>query len=57
VLPGKNVAFIQYKSILNAEFAKEAMFGQTLESSEVHLPERCENFKDGLGGAMDLCAE
>jgi hypothetical protein len=35
ILEDKGVAFIQYKSILNAEFAKEAMQGQTLESAEV----------------------
>ncbi|KAI8901596.1 hypothetical protein BC833DRAFT_113324 [Globomyces pollinis-pini] len=35
VLPGKGVVFIQYTHINNAEFAKEAMEGQTLESSEI----------------------
>ncbi|KAI9028635.1 hypothetical protein DFJ74DRAFT_603650, partial [Hyaloraphidium curvatum] len=31
VLTGKAVAFIRYKSRLNAEFAREAMVGQTLD--------------------------
>lgn len=35
ILQQKGVAFIQYRNILNAEFAKEAMHGQTLESSEI----------------------
>ncbi|KAJ3255981.1 Pre-mRNA-splicing factor [Boothiomyces macroporosus] len=35
VLQMKGVAFVQYKSILNAEFAMEAMRSQTLESSEI----------------------
>ena len=35
VLQAKGVAFIQYENLLNAEFAKEAMHGQNLESSEI----------------------
>jgi hypothetical protein len=35
VLPEKGVAFVMYKSILNAEFAKEAMKEQTLETDDV----------------------
>jgi hypothetical protein len=35
VLAEKGVAFVQYKSILNAEFAKEAMQNQKLETDEV----------------------
>ncbi|KAJ3301195.1 Pre-mRNA-splicing factor [Kappamyces sp. JEL0829] len=34
VLTEKGVAFVQYKSILNAEFAKEAMQDQRLESED-----------------------
>jgi hypothetical protein len=36
-LPEKGVAFVQYKSILNAEFAKEAMQNQVLESDDVNF--------------------
>jgi hypothetical protein len=35
VLTGKGVAFVTYKNLMNAEFAKEAMQGQTLESAEM----------------------
>lgn len=35
MLPEKGVAFVQYKSILNAEFAKAAMEDQKLESDDV----------------------
>jgi hypothetical protein len=35
VLPRKYVAFVKYTSQLNAEYAKEAMFGQSLEHNEL----------------------
>lgn len=35
VIPDKGVAFVQYRSILNAEFAKEAMQNQKLESDDI----------------------
>jgi hypothetical protein len=35
VLPRKYVAFIKYTSRLNAEYAKEAMFGQSLGNDEI----------------------
>lgn len=31
----KGVAFVRYKNVANAEFAKEAMFGQSLDCNEV----------------------
>ena len=40
ILPEKGVAFVMYQSILNAEFAKEAMQNQKLESDEVCI--KCE---------------
>ncbi|KXS18955.1 hypothetical protein M427DRAFT_152900 [Gonapodya prolifera JEL478] len=35
ILPSKNVAFVRFRSRLQAEFAKEAMFGQSLDSNEI----------------------
>ncbi|KAI8819575.1 uncharacterized protein EV422DRAFT_487798, partial [Fimicolochytrium jonesii] len=35
VLFGKNVAFVRYVRRYNAEFAREAMYGQSLDSNEV----------------------
>ncbi|KAJ3340672.1 Dom-3 Z [Gonapodya sp. JEL0774] len=35
VLPSKNVAFVRFRHRLQAEFAKEAMFGQSLDSNEI----------------------
>ncbi|KAL2916305.1 Pre-mRNA-splicing factor [Polyrhizophydium stewartii] len=35
ILKDKGVAFVRYVSIANAEFAKEAMYAQTLDSGEV----------------------
>ncbi|KAI9193387.1 uncharacterized protein BJ171DRAFT_528191 [Polychytrium aggregatum] len=34
-LDQKGVAFVQYKNVANAEFAKEAMYGQALDRNEV----------------------
>jgi hypothetical protein len=35
VVPLKGAAFVRYKHLANAEFAKEAMMNQSLEGNEV----------------------
>ncbi|KAI9092615.1 hypothetical protein DFS34DRAFT_562375, partial [Phlyctochytrium arcticum] len=35
ILPHKSVAFVRYVHRANAEFAREAMYGQSLESNEI----------------------
>ena len=46
VLAGKGVAFVRYKSRLNAEFAKEAMNCQSMDNQEV-LPYHLLIFSNG----------
>lgn len=58
ILAEKGVAFVQYKSILNAEFAKEAMQNQKLESDEIiNVRWAVEDPNPGVRQAMKRKAE
>ena len=49
MLTGRGIAFVRYRNRCSAEFAKEAMFGQSLDNNEILLVKWANDDPNSLG--------